>query len=49
MDLLVFIGFGVLLFGGVWFFVRYLKRYQNTADRSYPESTDDGKLGNGGW
>ena len=48
MELLGFVGFVVLFAGAGWLLVSYVKRIQDTSDRRYPESTDEGRLGSGG-
>jgi hypothetical protein len=49
METLGFILFGAVFIGAGWLLVRYLKRLQDTADRRYSESTDDGTKGGGGY
>ena len=49
MEIIGFILFGAVFIGAGWLLTRYLRRLQDTADRRYPESTDDGARGGGGY
>jgi hypothetical protein len=47
MDAIITILLGAILLGCVWLLVRYIKKLQDTTDRRFPETRDDGLGGIG--